>query len=321
MTDPGGDVYDGFGWCPMSKNGPFASESLLHKALQNIRDGVYIVDRGRKILFWNSGAERITGYSAKEITGSLCFENILRHVDDSGQLLCHAGCPLAGTMDDGESREADVYLHHRSGHRVPIHVKTAPIRDAGGVVIGAVETFSENRAQREIMERFAELEKMAMRDPLTGLANRRYMENRIEMRLSEKVRFGWPVGLAILDVDDFKKVNDTFGHDVGDKVLKMVSATLVSNLRSFDDLGRWGGEEFLMLAANIEGNPLFSLVDRLRILVSASCLDLERAPLCVTVSAGVSGAKGGDSWGEILKRADEALYISKRNGKNRSTVL
>ena len=305
----------------MSKNDPFVSGSLLHQALQNIRDGVYVVDRGRKILFWNSGAERITGYSAKEIAGSLCFDNILRHVDDSGQVLCHAGCPLASTMDDGELREKDVYLHHRDGHRVPIHVKTAPIRDAGGVVTGAVETFSENRAQREIMERFAELEKMAMHDPLTGLANRRYMENRIETRLSEKARFGWPFGLAILDIDDFKKVNDTCGHDVGDKVLKMVSATLLSNIRPFDDAGRWGGEEFLVLAANIGRNPIFFLVDRLRVLVAASCLDMKEARICVTVSAGVSVAKDGDSWGEILKRADEALYISKRNGKNRSTVL
>jgi diguanylate cyclase (GGDEF)-like protein/PAS domain S-box-containing protein len=290
------------------------------QALQNIQDGVYIVDPERRILFWNSGAERISGCSADRIAGSFCFDNILRHVDDTGRLLCHTECPLAAALADGRDRQADLYLHHRDGHRVPIHVRISVIRDGKGAVTGAVETFSENRAEREIRERVAELERLAMLDALTGIANRRYLDGRIEARLSEANRYGWPFGLAILDIDDFKRINDTYGHDVGDRVLRLVASTLLANVRPFDDVGRWGGEEFLVLAANAGGPAAFHLVDRLRALVAASSLDLEETRVVVTVSAGLSEMARGDSGISLLKRADDGLYASKKAGKNLVTL-
>lgn len=300
---------------------PPLGDDLLRRALQDITDGVYIVDPARRILFWNSGAEHITGYPSPLIAGSFCHDNILRHVDDEGRVLCHDGCPLAAALADGEPRKADVYLHHRDGHRVPVHVRVSAIRDASGAVTAAIETFSENRAEREIRERVAELERLAMLDGLTGLANRRYLDARLEAKLSELARYGWPFGLAILDVDDFKKVNDAYGHDVGDRVLKMVAATLRSNVRPFDDVGRWGGEEFLLLLANVRATDARSLVDRLRMLVAVSSLDLESGPLSVTVSAGLAEARDGDTAEALLKRADEGLYASKKAGKNRATLF
>jgi diguanylate cyclase (GGDEF)-like protein len=228
---------------------------------------------------------------------------------------------LAASIADGEPRRADVYLHHRDGHRVPVRVRVSPIRDASGTVTAAVETFSENRAEREIRERVAELERLAMLDGLTGLANRRYMDGRLEAKLSENARYGWPFGLAILDIDDFKKVNDAFGHETGDRVLKMVAATLRASVRPFDDVGRWGGEEFLVLLANVRGAAARALVDRLRVLVAASSLDREDGPLAVTVSAGLAEVRDGDTAEIILRRADEGLYSSKRAGKNRVTSI
>lgn len=293
------------------------SEGFFEKALQNIHEGVYIVDPARMVLFWNRGAERLSGYTTKEIVGRHCFDDILQHVDASGQRLCLTACPLAKTLIDGELREAEIYLRHRAGHRVPVRVTIAPIRDADGAVIAAVETFSEIRAGSEILERVAELEKLAMGDALTGLANRRYLDIRLESRLAELDRYGWTFGAAILDIDDFKKINDTHGHDVGDQVLKTTSATILSNLLPFDDSGRWGGEEFLVLAANVSGKLLFSLLDRLRSLIAASSVIAGERTISVTVSIGAAEARPGDDRAGILKRADEALYASKRSGKNR----
>src|SRR5680860_1093703 len=101
---------------------------FYHTIVEYIQDGMYFVDTDRKILFWNTGAENLTVYDKIATTGFYCFDNLLRHVDDSGEELCHDGCPLQATMQDGVPRQARVYLHHRQGHRVPVQVKTAATR-------------------------------------------------------------------------------------------------------------------------------------------------------------------------------------------------
>jgi two-component system cell cycle response regulator len=111
--------------------------------VDNMCDGLYLVDRDIKISFWNNAAERITGFMAQEVIGSHCFDNILIHVDDKGHKLCQGGCPLATTMEDGGPREAEVYLHHKDGHRVPVSVRSTPWRNATGEVIGGIEIFTD----------------------------------------------------------------------------------------------------------------------------------------------------------------------------------
>ena len=98
--------------------------------INNIYDGLYLVDRTRKITFWNSAAERITGFSSAEVVGRRCLDNILVHVDGQGCELCKNACPLAATMKDGVAREADIFLQHKSGYRVPITVRVTPLKDA-----------------------------------------------------------------------------------------------------------------------------------------------------------------------------------------------
>lgn len=114
--------------------------------LDQMYDGVYLVDTSRSILYWNQGAERISGFRADEVLGKRCSDNILMHVTDDGTNLCLNGCPLAATMEDGQLRESEIYLHHKEGHRVPVLVRTAPLRDAGGKTIGGAEVFSDNHA-------------------------------------------------------------------------------------------------------------------------------------------------------------------------------
>ncbi|HEY6837725.1 MAG TPA: PAS domain S-box protein, partial [Geobacteraceae bacterium] len=120
------------------------SQLFFRKLLDNLYDGVYFVDRDRLITYWNKGAERISGYTAEEVMGKSCKDSLLVHMDDKGTILCLAGCPLAATMEDRKERRAEVYLHHKDGHRVPVVVRVAPIPDRAGKIIGAVEIFSEN---------------------------------------------------------------------------------------------------------------------------------------------------------------------------------
>lgn len=97
--------------------------------LENLNDGVYYVDNDRKITYWNKSAERITGYTAEEVVGSFCYDNILQHIDEKGTQLCKNGCPLSLTISDGNIRDINVCLHHKDGYRVPIYVRSIPHTD------------------------------------------------------------------------------------------------------------------------------------------------------------------------------------------------
>jgi PAS domain S-box-containing protein len=193
---------------------------FYRSVIENLHDGVYSTDLDRRITFWNNGAERLTGYSRDEVMGRPCSDNLLDHVDHHGVSLCKGLCPLAQTLADGLTREAEVYLRHRDGYRVPVSVRVSPIRDREGVVIGAVEVFSDVSTKRTLEEQVQTLQKMALIDPLTSLGNRRYLEMSLRSKLNELKRYGMPFGVLFLDVDRFKSVNDTYGHDVGDQILK-----------------------------------------------------------------------------------------------------
>ena len=209
--------------------------------LDNLYDGVYFLDPNRKITYWNKAAERLTGYRADEVLGTCCKDNVLMHVDAGGICLCDRSCPAAETLADGQLRQADVFLHHKDGHRIPVSVRVAPIHGTNNEIMGAIQIFSDDSPKAAMAQRIEELRKLALYDPLTGLGNRRYGEMFLQTRFEEMRRYDWPFGIFFIDIDHFKRVNDVHGHDVGDKVLAMVAKTLAANVRSFDVVTRWGG--------------------------------------------------------------------------------
>lgn len=300
---------------------PTAAASSFHeRLLDSLYDGVYFVDRERRITYWNKGAEQLSGYTVSEAVGRHCFDNFLMHVNEEGCALCLDGCPLAATLADGERREAEVYLRHKLGHRVPIYVRVSPIKDGADRVVGAVEVFSDITAKKKIERRAGELETLAFRDALTGVPNRRYIELKVEQAIQEVELFGRHFGLLMLDVDQFKQVNDTHGHQTGDTALRTVCETLAHNLRPGDTLGRWGGEEFLVISTDVSPTALIAFAERCRKLIAESTVPAESGGLQVTVSVGATLIQQGESAGAAIKRADELMYKSKTSGRNRTTL-
>jgi diguanylate cyclase (GGDEF)-like protein/PAS domain S-box-containing protein len=298
------------------------NRSSFHaRLLDSIFDGVYFVDTERKITYWNRGSENLTGYTAAEAVGRHCFENFLMHVDQTGCSLCTNGCPLASTIRDGQRREAEIFLRHKLGHRVPVSVRVAPMTDASGRIIGAVEVFSDATAKEQAERRVHELETMAFRDSLTSVPNRRYTELKVKQALEESQQFGRSFGLLMLDIDHFKGINDRYGHDVGDATLKAVSETLTKTLRGEDDLvSRWGGEEFLVLLSDVNATSLQIVAERCRALVEKTGALSAESRVPVTTSVGATLIVNGDSTETAIKRADQLMYLSKANGRNRTTV-
>jgi len=289
--------------------------------IDNLYDGVYFVDRDRVITYWNKGAERITGYSTTQTIGRSCRDNLLNHVTATGIQLCLNNCPLAAVMEDGNEREVEVFLHHADGHRLPVVVRAAALRDGTGKIIGAIETFSNNTSAVNTRRALRELHQAAMTDPLTGIGNRRYLEGRLSAVIAEFQNNASPAGLLFMDVDHFKQFNDTYGHNTGDDVLRMVAQTIHHALRATDTIGRWGSEEFIAILHDVQDeNDVRAAAEKVRSLVKYSRLDLNGQGLTVTMSIGGTLLLAKDTPDSFVGRADELMYRSKQTGRNRVTI-
>ena len=289
--------------------------------IDNLYDGVYFVDRERTITYWNKGAERITGYSAGQTVGRSCRDNLLNHVTSNGIQLCLHHCPLAAVMEDGQPREAEVFLHHADGHRMPVVVRATAMRDREGKIVGAIETFSGNIDVVTTRRRLQELHRAAMIDPLTGVGNRRYLDGRLNALLAEFNSNATIAGLLFMDIDQFKQFNDTYGHNTGDMVLRMVARTIRHAVRATDTVGRWGGEEFIAILYDIEDPAsLMAAANKVRAQVQYSHLGMDGQELAVTISIGGTLLHPDDTSLSLVARADALMYRSKQSGRNHVTI-
>ena len=176
------------------------------------------------------------------------------------------------------------------------------------------------RLQRQIEAKNKQLEELALTDGLTGLPNRRAIEDWAASQLSNAARHGFPFWLALADLDHFKQVNDTFGHDAGDAVLKKFSTILRSSLRKGDLCGRLGGEEFLVVLTHTDKENALKVIDRIRTELSNATVTFGGCTLRATAIfglAGFEGAQKASAFGQLRQLADAALYTAKRTGRNR----
>jgi diguanylate cyclase (GGDEF)-like protein len=241
------------------------------------------------------------------------------HCNKEGTILCLDACPAAATMYDGKRRQAEIFFHHKQGHRVPVRVRVSPLHDDQGNVIGCIEIFSENYATTSLQQQVDELRQQMLLCPLTEIGNRRYLELKLDSRLAEFRRYGWPFGIVFADIDHFKQINDTHGHQVGDQALVLVARTLRNSLRGCDHLGRWGGEEFMAIVSNSNDTILQELSERCRSLIASSSIFLNGVTINVTVSIGATSVRPGEALEDVLGRADKLLYDSKNRGRNTVT--
>jgi diguanylate cyclase (GGDEF)-like protein/PAS domain S-box-containing protein len=295
-------------------------DTFYKDLLDNLSDGVYFVNLQRQITYWNGGAEKITGYNKTNVIGKRCMDNILVHVNGEGVSLCKDQCPIVKTMQENIQQEAEVYLHHKDGFRVPVLIRTSPIYGPDGNVVGAVESFSD--VSKMVMERRRSdaLETKVYTDTLTGIPNRHFTDMKLKNCLAEFSEFKTGFGLIFFDIDNFKKINDSYGHIVGDDVLKMIAHTLNQNLRSSDLIGRWGGEEFVGIILDTDLHHLALISEKLRILVENSHFNYEGNEIGVTISIGGTLARSSDTDDTIIRRADQLMYQCKLKGRNKVLV-
>ena len=161
---------------------------------------------------------------------------------------------------------------------------------------------------------------MAITDQLTGLHNRRYMSRHLDNLILGSKRAGKPLAFLILDIDYFKSVNDSHGHDIGDEVLKEFANRIAANIRGIDLACRYGGEEFVVVMPDTDASFAYSVAERLRKSIETTPVEISRTPgkINITISIGIASSEGeADTADALLHRADQALYRAKRTGRNR----
>lgn len=294
-------------------------DAVLHKALlDQLEEGIYIVDRERRILYWNAGAERISGYLAHEVAGQFCQGDILMHCDSDGVILCGKACPLLGVMGDGRPRECTIFLRHRQGHRIPVHIRSRPILDANGQIIGAVEVFEE--AVAPARGAVIALQPFGCLDGLTGAANRKYGEMRARQSIEALDLFGIPFGWLRIGLDGTSRLEHRYGHGVLDAAMKLITATLDRNIGSFDVLTRWTGTEFRIEINHCSRLELVDVAEKLLMLASASRLEWwgDRFPVSISIAAGT--AEHGDTLESLEARVGAVFENVQASGGHRAAI-
>ena len=288
------------------------------KLLENLFEAAYVVSDDRKILACNKVFEEITGFSKEDVVGKYCYDNTLRHVTDSGKQLCSDGCPLHDSINNEKINTAKVYLHHKKGYRVPVKVRTIPFKDEETKKTYAIEVFTDYIKESKIYKENRKLKENLITDELTQVYNRRFIDYQLEVSIKEYATFNTALALLFIDIDHFKNVNDTYGHETGDRVLKSVAKSLALNIRNGDFVGRFGGEEFVVLLRDVTKEEMVHVAEKLRSLINNTNTYLENdKPISVTVSIGATYYQEHMTKMDLIKTADAMMYQAKKDGRNK----
>jgi len=300
------------------------AETRAGLILEAAADGIFGVDKGGRTTFVNTAAQRLVGRSARELIGRRTLDGVHPSRSD-GPPYPMRESPTHQTLADGVSRTRVQDIFWRSdGTWFPAEVSTGPILDPNSEVAGAVVSFTDvserSRAEAEREQLEDRLRHQALHDPLTNLPNRALFKDRLAH--AQDRRAAAPLAVLFLDLDDFKTINDTLGHEAGDYLLVEAAARLCTALRPGDTVARLGGDEFAILLEDAATEEAGELVAR-RILGSlARPFELANRNVTVSGSIGIAAADS-ERWTaeEFLRNADVAMYAAKTEAKGRYVVF
>lgn len=301
------------GWIARTQR-QLASLNLMHfKAIVDSSDDAIISKSTESIVAsWNTGAERMFGYSAEEMIGT----SIRRLIPEER---ASEEDEILEQITRGEKVEHfQTQRLHRDGHLIDLSVTISPIYSEDGRVIGASKIARDISVAKAAQ---AEIHQLAFYDTLTGLPNRRLLIERLTQAINRYERDQACFAVLFLDLDNFKRLNDTLGHDAGDILLTEVARRLLETLRKTDTAARLGGDEFVLLI-NLYQPPqtdtqwLTTVVEKVKNRIAAPYSIKDTTHTCTTSMGGVIYAGQGGSALEMLRQADHAMYQAKRRGKN-----
>lgn len=299
--------------------------------VQSIDVGVVVMDREYKIEVWNSFMENHSGRSASDVSTMTLFQ-IFPEIDQKWFTHKVETAVMLGTRAFTIWEQRPNLVRFKSYQPITglademyQNVTILPLRSTNGatdhvcLIIYDVTGVAVNKRQLESAN--AQLQELALRDGLTGMLNRRHWEQCLEREFARHARYETPTSLVMFDIDHFKAVNDTYGHQTGDDVIREVARTTLQYARGTDYAGRYGGEEFVVLLPDTDLKGADQFAERLRQAIEKLRVDHQGQSLSFTVSLGVACMSGKMAdHTTLIEHADKALYRSKEEGRNRTTI-
>jgi len=287
-----------------------SNEEHMRLILRSAAEGVLGVDPDGKTTFINAAALEMLGFSQDELIGE-CIHERIHHSHADGSPRPREECRIMTGLKAGSHQHvADDVFWRKSGSIFPVEYKVMPLLE-NGEIQGAVMTFSDITERRKMEQ---ELQQRATIDRLTNIFNRQKFEEFLGQEIKQAHRYRGSLSLVMFDIDHFKQINDTYGHQVGDDVLKEIASIVQRGLREVDIFARWGGEEFMILATETNLDGAAQIAEKIRSSIAGH--DFTGAGT-VTVSLGIAQFLPDEEEKGLLKRTDDALYRAKESGRNR----
>ncbi len=298
-----------------------ATNSLFEKKLvDNMHDGVIFVDSQCMILLWNTGVERLTGVSSAAACGRTLLPNLMDMCNNREQRLTNEECPVAHAISTGVQWLGRVSIMGRQGHHVAVDLHAIPVRSVDGAIHGATVLLHDVSSETSLEEKCQALHAQVAKDPMTQVANRAEFDRMLNNFVAAHQESNLPCSLIMSDLDHFKSINDTHGHQAGDAAIITFASLLKTMCRSGDLVARYGGEEFAILCADCTNAAAARKAESIRKALS----EVKQQVLgnaAITASFGVTELQTGDTPETMLRRADRALLQAKDQGRNQVVQL
>ena len=291
-------------------------ELLFEKRLlDNMHDAAVFIDAAFRVVFWNHGAERLTGISSSSIRQRQWSSRLLTMLSEKGEALADDDCPVTAAINSGVQSLRRLTISGRTGQPMAVDTHTIPVVSDDGTVLGAILLLHDASSETSLEKRCRTLHEKATKDPMTQVANRAEFDRALEMFVNAHKQRQVPCSLIICDLDKFKQVNDTYGHQAGDETIKILATLLKNSCRQGDFVARYGGEEFVMLCADCDNATVARRAEQVRKALASTAQPTLNGR-AVTASFGVTEIQPGDTPETMLRRADRGLLMAKAKGRN-----
>jgi diguanylate cyclase (GGDEF)-like protein/PAS domain S-box-containing protein len=294
---------------------------IFRNFLENLQTGVYVVDRDQKILFWNAGAERITGFLRQDVVGRYCRENLFASKDKTDSFAKEAAAAIETVLRDGKATTINVSFRHKEGHRVLVRARAVPIRNNHGSVIAAAESFEESIAVSMWDRRHERLSKYGCLDEETGTLNKSFVRLQLKELMHTYVEFKVPFSVICTRIDHMDDLKSTYGHKAVGAILRAVGQSVGNSLRPTDFWGRLDDRDFLAILPECNAQDVDKVGQRLKKAVGMAEIRWWGDNLSVTASFGGTTIRVGDTEETLLGRAERALIESATQGGNCVSLL
>jgi len=285
----------------------FPDPETYRDILDALQIGVSVLDLQKKIVFWSDGAEQITGYARIDVLGHSCAENILLHCNQIGCEMCTGKCPMATALHAARPVEAMSFIHHKSGHRAPVHSWAIPLRDKQGSIIGIIQTFESEFAAAGPDPNDRSMKERGCLNDITGLPNQAVMHSHLREMIGTFAELEIPFGIFCVEVFELNQFRARYGQEAATSMLQVLARTLRNAVWPADFVGSWSEAQFLVILSGCGEDALQSVSQRVLKMMASATIPWWGEELSVAVSMGRTGALAGDTVESLLQRAQPAL--------------